>query len=153
MFSRLISLVIETDRARLKGRKTPQVDLAWGEAARFCDITGAGHVDCHLTAASSFGVAGGKAGREALGLPRQSVEVLRVADHDVRARFARDVEPESLGAASLIDRISLSRAVRPTRTIIPSGLSATRATERPCQIPVSGSDGGGGPFERAMQTS
>ena len=57
---------------------------------------------------------------------------------------------KSLGAASLIDRMSFSRAVLPTRTIIPSGLAATRAICFPCQIPESGSVGPGGPLSRTM---
>src|SRR5262249_37704978 len=47
------------------------------------------------------------------------------------------------GAPSWKVRRSLSSAVRPTSTVIPSGDTNRRATERPRQIPASGSDGSG----------
>src|SRR5215467_8547914 len=39
--------------------------------------------------------------------------------------------------------MSLSSAVLPTSTVIPSGETNRRATDRPCHIPISGSGGGG----------
>ena len=39
--------------------------------------------------------------------------------------------------------MSLSSAVRPTSMVMPSGETKRRATLRPCQIPFSGSGGGG----------
>ena len=83
MLSLLLSLVVEPDRARMNARKTPQVDLAGGEASRFCHITGAGHVDRHLTAPPSLGIASREAGCDALGFSRQRIEIGGISDHHV----------------------------------------------------------------------
>ena len=54
-----------------------------------------------------------ESGGEFLGIPRQGVEVVGVADDDVRARLACDVKPEVAWGGQRRDTTSLSRAAAP----------------------------------------
>ncbi len=122
-----------------------ELNLTWGKAAGFGDILTERFMDHDLAAVFGLGVARRETRGKTLGFARRARQVVGVAHHDSPATWYQ----KSRGAASLIERMSLSSAVLPTNTIIPSGEVKRRAIERPCQIPRSGSVGPGGPFGSA----
>ena len=86
--------VVETLGRGVDGRESAEGHLAGSEAAGLGHVADPRYVDRGSASATGLRVARGEGCRESLGVPRQPVETLRVANHDMGARLTGDVEPE-----------------------------------------------------------